>query len=232
MYQAIFISDIHLGSSFNKSRKIFELLECIEAKKIFLVGDIINTPSPNDHPHIIKFITLLQSKPWEIIYISGNHEEDRTLPPISMDFNKKLFSKKRYIYKSNHHNIYLEHGHDFHQKNRFNLMMKKFIRYWRLKKNHIAQQIKKRDTKAKPKNKDFYYHILKPIAQKLLIHSFRYYMISSAKENLCNIVICGHFHIPEDKIIKGIRYLNCGDWVENSSFIVEDMNGEFFLKQL
>ena len=37
-------------------------------------------------------------------------------------------------------------------------------------------------------------------------------------------VICGHIHKPEDKKIpiKGmeIHYLNCGDWIENNSYII------------
>jgi len=37
-------------------------------------------------------------------------------------------------------------------------------------------------------------------------------------------VICGHIHTPENKKIKVkdrfIHYLNCGDWIENNSYIV------------
>lgn len=36
-------------------------------------------------------------------------------------------------------------------------------------------------------------------------------------------VICGHIHKPENKKIKikntNIHYLNCGDWIENNSYI-------------
>jgi UDP-2,3-diacylglucosamine pyrophosphatase LpxH len=224
MYKSIFISDVHLGSSLNKNREnLFDLLEHIEAERLFLVGDIINSGSSANHPDIIKFITILQSKPWEIIYITGNNEEDRTLPPVSIDFNKNLFSQEKYIYQ---HNVYLEHGHSFHYGSNFFLIIKRFIKYFRLKSNN-----KKRSSKRELQKINLYYHIIKPLAQKLLIGSFKSYMISLAKENSCTIVICGHFHIPEDKTIKGIRYLNCGDWVNNSSFVIEDKNGNFFLKK-
>ena len=37
--------------------------------------------------------------------------------------------------------------------------------------------------------------------------------------------MCGHIHHPDDKIINGSRYLNCGDWIENNSYIIYD--GEY-----
>jgi UDP-2,3-diacylglucosamine pyrophosphatase LpxH len=37
-------------------------------------------------------------------------------------------------------------------------------------------------------------------------------------------VICGHIHKPENKKIKiknkTVHYLNCGDWIENNSYII------------
>ena len=50
----------------------------------------------------------------------------------------------------------------------------------------------------------------------------------SAKRNV-HTVVCGHIHKPEDKWIHGVRYLNCGDWVENCTYII--MNDDFKLIQ-
>jgi UDP-2,3-diacylglucosamine pyrophosphatase LpxH len=47
-------------------------------------------------------------------------------------------------------------------------------------------------------------------------------------------VICGHIHNPEDKKISvketDIHYLNCGDWIENYSYIVHT-NDKFILSK-
>ncbi|SFV50507.1 hypothetical protein MNB_SV-12-96 [hydrothermal vent metagenome] len=110
-------------------------------------------------------------------------------------------------------------------------MLSKSVIYIKYKILKIDRDRKEKRDINIPQKQNSYHRILKPLAQKLLKYSFREYMVSIAKENSCSVVICGHFHIPEDKIIKGIRYLNCGDWIENSSFIVEDMNGNFFLKR-
>ena len=29
-----------------------------------------------------------------------------------------------------------------------------------------------------------------------------------------------HIHTPEDKEIDGVRYLNTGDWIENTSYVM------------
>jgi len=222
MYKSIFISDIHLGSSHSKSKHLFELLEKVESEKIFLVGDIINASAPKEHPDVVKFITLLHSKPWKIIYIKGNHEEDRVkFPPVSLSFDKELFPIENYIYNNGKQEIYIEHGHRFHESNIINIMLKKIAIYLRFRK---GTKIAKR---KKSKRKSLYNKVMKPLAQKILIFSFQSYMVSRSKKNGCNVAICGHFHVPQEKNIKNIHYLNCGDWIENQSYIIEDMSGNF-----
>ena len=39
-------------------------------------------------------------------------------------------------------------------------------------------------------------------------------------------VICGHIHHPADRRFAGIHYLNCGDWVESCTAIIETHAGE------
>jgi methylenetetrahydrofolate reductase (NADPH) len=63
------------------------------------------------------------------------------------------------------------------------------------------------------------------------ITDFETQLVYQAKERGCKGVIAGHIHTPADKIIKGIHYLNCGDWIENNSYIVYD-DKKFELKQL
>jgi len=39
-------------------------------------------------------------------------------------------------------------------------------------------------------------------------------------------VICGHIHHASDRGFGGIHYLNCGDWVESCTAIIETIEGE------
>ena len=40
-------------------------------------------------------------------------------------------------------------------------------------------------------------------------------------------VICGHIHHATEKTIDGVAYLNCGDWVESCTALVEHFDGHF-----
>jgi UDP-2,3-diacylglucosamine pyrophosphatase LpxH len=58
------------------------------------------------------------------------------------------------------------------------------------------------------------------------ITSFEDQLVYQAKIRGCKGVICGHIHKPEDRKINSIHYLNCGDWIENNSYIIYD-KGQF-----
>lgn len=42
-----------------------------------------------------------------------------------------------------------------------------------------------------------------------------------AVKRQCEGIIAGHVHHPADAMVGDIRYLNCGDWVETLSAVVE-----------
>ena len=228
MHKSIFISDTHLGSLHNNSNKLFNLLESIETEQLFLIGDIINRSASKEHPDIVKFIELIQSKKWEVIYISGNNEEERDDSAIIIG---KLIPQKNHIYLSSQDSVYLEHGHRFHTQGKINRVLKQGVRYLKrfLFYTREIRATHRVNNNFKVQKESFYYRYIKPFAQKALHHSFKSYMLIRAKEKGCSTVICGHFHIPKDSIIDNVRYLNCGDWVKHSSYIVESRDGEFSL---
>ena len=42
-------------------------------------------------------------------------------------------------------------------------------------------------------------------------------------------MVCGHIHSAADRRIGNVRYLNCGDWVDTCSAIVEHFDGRLEL---
>ena len=56
------------------------------------------------------------------------------------------------------------------------------------------------------------------------ITSFEEEIVRQGIKHNCSTVICGHIHHPEDKLIDNTRYLNCGDWIENNSYIIYNNN--------
>ncbi len=222
-YKSIFLSDIHLGSQHCKSKQLFNMLQKVEAKNLFLVGDIITQNAKADNKDIEKFIEIINSKDWNIVYILGNHEKDRIHPLIELNPQNPLKTYHYYIYKNGKQNIYLTHGDSFHNKDIFNRILK--FTLTRVKKT--AQKIE--DKKYRGEASTLYHKKVKPIAQKYLHNSYINYLTKLAKKNNCQSTICGHIHLPEVIKTKKALYLNCGDWVNHSSYIVEEFNGEFKL---
>ena len=51
------------------------------------------------------------------------------------------------------------------------------------------------------------------------ITDFEVQLAYQARKRNCKGVICGHIHQPEMKTVEGIHYVNCGDWIENNTYI-------------
>ena len=59
------------------------------------------------------------------------------------------------------------------------------------------------------------------------ISDFEAVLSTHAKNKGYDGIICGHIHKAEIRDIEDIEYLNCGDWVESCTAIVETYEGEF-----
>ncbi len=222
-YRSLFLSDIHLGSIHCKSEALFDLLENTKAKNLFLVGDIITQNAKASHSDIVRFKKLINSRDWNIIYILGNHEKDRKVKQIKLSTVNIFKTYNTYIYDNGKKRIYLTHGDIFHQKDIFQKLLK-----WTLTK--VKKGAKKIEQKRKTHNTSTFYHLkIKPLLQKILHNAYVTYMSSLAKKKKCQIVICGHIHLPERIVKNGIIYLNCGDWINHASYIAEDEAGNFHL---
>jgi UDP-2,3-diacylglucosamine pyrophosphatase LpxH len=223
MYEAIFVSDAHLGSS--KNGKFFlEFLEDIKCKKLFLIGDLIDVVCDNPEPILDDFFKIIKNKECEVYYFLGNHEKEN--PNIKKLLNHYYKDKKLYdshIYNGIKYKIFIEHGDSFHNKDIFNRTLKYSL--YTLKKFLF----KNKDKKAKLASKKGIYYKIKPFIRDILYNSFTKYMINQAKKNNCNAIICGHLHHPQIQQSNPI-YVNCGDWLKYNSFIVEDTKGNLELK--
>jgi hypothetical protein len=54
-------------------------------------------------------------------------------------------------------------------------------------------------------------------------------VVRDVKSRGCDGVICGHIHAATIKQIEGVTYINCGDWVDSCTAIVEHFDGRMEL---
>jgi UDP-2,3-diacylglucosamine pyrophosphatase LpxH len=56
-------------------------------------------------------------------------------------------------------------------------------------------------------------------------------VVAEARRLEVDGVVCGHIHHAVITDFEGVKYMNCGDWVESMTAIVEHMDGNFELIQ-
>jgi UDP-2,3-diacylglucosamine pyrophosphatase LpxH len=59
------------------------------------------------------------------------------------------------------------------------------------------------------------------------IGAFEKALATEARHHRADGVICGHIHTAAMHDDYGLRYINCGDWVESCTAVVEGHDGKF-----
>jgi UDP-2,3-diacylglucosamine pyrophosphatase LpxH len=234
-YQAIIVSDIHIGTSDCKAEEFIKFIESHPTDLLILNGDIIdgwafNRGSKWKKPHtkIISKLLKLSNKT-RIVWLRGNHDEflhefvGNVLGgiEISEDYVLDLDNgDSYYIFHGDVIDVFitkykwLSHigsiGYDFALW--LNRVYNGYRRWRNLPYYSISQRIK-----SSVKTATNY------------INDFEETALSMGVKKGCNGVMCGHIHHPDDRIIDGHRYLNSGDWVENMSAILVDKNSKITL---
>ena len=242
-YQAIVVSDLHLGTKDSKAEEFIEFLEEHPTDLLILNGDIIDGWAINrgakwkkQHTKVISKLLQLSNKT-QIIWIRGNHDEfiqdfiGTHLGRIEIKEDYRLIIQRwveNDVYRNE--NYYVFHGDVvdvFITKYKwlskigavgydFALTLNRWYNTYRKWRNLPYQSISKK-IKGGVKASTNY------------INDFETTALSMAHKKGCNGVICGHIHQPEDRIINGHRYLNSGDWIENMSAILIGKNGDICL---
>jgi UDP-2,3-diacylglucosamine pyrophosphatase LpxH len=235
-YQSIFISDVHLGTRFSKAKQLLNFLKHNDSDNLILVGDIIDGWTikrkfiwPQTHSDVIQKILKKARKGTKVTFITGNHDEFiRPFVPLILGDSLKIANELEYKsikgkkYYITHGDIFDsitmtkkwlailgDYGYDLllHLNAILNFCRKSLgiKKYWSLSK-YIKDSVK---------------------SSISFINDFETVLSTHAKNKGYDGIICGHIHKAEIRQIDEIDYLNCGDWVESCTAIVETYEGEF-----
>jgi UDP-2,3-diacylglucosamine pyrophosphatase LpxH len=237
-YKSIFISDVHLGTSDSQAKELLEFLKDNESENLYLVGDIIDGWALRrkfkwlqSHSDVIQKILRKARKGTKIYYVLGNHDEFvRPFLPLMLGDNIYVANEFDYIDTSGKRYL-VTHGDFFDsitmtkkwlallgdQAYMFTLKINRPINYIRellgYRKYWSLSQYLKQNVK---KSVNF-------------ITDYEQVLSKEAIRGDYDGVVCGHIHHAEIRYIDGIHYLNCGDWVESASALVETLDGEWKL---
>jgi len=235
--RAIFLSDIHLGTRGCQAERLLDFLREHEADYIFLVGDIVDFWAMSRGIHwsaaqntVVQKL-LRRARHGEHIYlIPGNHDE------ALREYDDTAFGDIRVVREYIHtaadgRRYLLIHGDEFDQVTRYHrwLAVLGDIGYNGLVRiNAWLSWLRRR------LNRPGYWSLAGYAKRKVktavsFIFDFEDSVIHAARERGVDGVICGHIHSATLREVEGITYINCGDWVDSCTAIVEHLDGRMEL---
>ena len=215
MYDAVIISDLHLGSKVCQSKLLLKFLSNFEdhdfSKKLILNGDVFDSWDfrrlCKKHWKILSLFRKI-SKHTNIIWINGNHDG----PSEVVSHLLGIEVVEEYVFESGSKNIMILHGHMFDNfiadHPVFTWIADRF--YCFLQKLHLqgARYLKQR-------SKTFL-RCSEQIEQKARAYA-------ASKD--CSVVCCGHTHYALATEIDSIEYYNSGCWTEVPCSFIGIKNG-------
>jgi UDP-2,3-diacylglucosamine pyrophosphatase LpxH len=238
-FRAIFLSDIHLGTRGCQADRLLSFLRQHEAEQLFLVGDIIDFWAMKRSIHwtsaqntVVQKILRRARHGEQVMLIPGNHDE-ALREYHNVAFGDIMVSKEHIHTTADGRRFLIIHGDDFDQVTRhhrwlavlgdvgYNFLVRAngwlaWVRrtfgiadYWSL-----AGYAKRRVKRAVSFIFDF---------EDAVMHAVRGRGLDG--------VICGHIHSAAIKEVEGLTYINCGDWVDSCTAIVEHFDGRMELIQ-
>lgn len=233
-YRSVFISDIHLGTRMSQADKLLDFLKTFECDKIYLVGDIIDGWAmsksrywPQAHNDVIQKLLRKGRKGTEIVYIPGNHDEFMR-DYCDSEFGHILLVKDTIHIGVDDRIYYVTHGDQFDVVVK-NIKWLAYIGSWAYDFSIMLNVLFNRARKLFGLE---YWSLSAWLKYKVkeavnFIGDYEKSLSSYAKSKKFNGIICGHIHHPSIRDIDGIEYINCGDWVESCTAVVEHHDGKF-----
>ncbi|HJU32767.1 MAG TPA: UDP-2,3-diacylglucosamine diphosphatase [Hyphomicrobiaceae bacterium] len=234
--RTLFISDVHLGTRTAQAHRLLEFLKQYEADTVYLVGDIIDfwkvRRGPvwaQSHNDVLQKLMRRVRKGTRLVYIPGNHDECLRDyvglhfggVEIHRDLVHTTMSGQRYL---------VLHGDEFDVIVR----VAKWLAFLGDRGYELALWLNNPLNWVRRHLGLGYWSLSAYLKYRVksavnFIGAFEEAVATEARRRKVDGVICGHIHHAADRRIEGAHYLNCGDWVESCTAIVETHEGELRL---
>lgn len=234
--RAIFISDLHLGTTGCQASALLDFLKTYSSEQLYLVGDIIDGWQlrrrwywPQAHNDVIQKLLRKVRKGCKVIYVPGNHDE------FAREFLGHSFGGIEIVEEAVHETIdgrkfWVIHGDYFDGV----IQCAKWLAYvgdnlyeFTLKLNRYLTSLRTRLGLPYWSLSQYLKYKVKTAVNYVL--SFEQAVAAEASRRGLNGVICGHIHHAEIRDINGVTYCNDGDWVESLTALVEHFDGSIEL---
>jgi UDP-2,3-diacylglucosamine pyrophosphatase LpxH len=235
--RSIFLSDIHLGTRGCQADRLLNFLREYESDNLFLIGDIIDFWAMGRSIHwtsaqntVVQKILRRARHGEKVVFIPGNHDESLR-EYDGTTFGDILIAREWQHVTTDGKRLLLIHGDQFDQVIRhhrwvailgdkaydvlvrINEWLSWFRRTFRISGYWSLAGYAKRKVKS----------------AVTFIFDFEESVIHAVRNRGLDGVVCGHIHSATIKVVDGLLYINCGDWVDSCTAIIEHMDGRLEL---
>lgn len=236
--RSIFLSDVHLGTPACHAERLAEFLDAHEAQRIYLVGDIVDLWAMRRRglrwsaAQTLVLARLLERarRGVEIVFVPGNHDE--ALRTHAGQRIGSLRIERDCVHTGADGRRWLVlHGDEFDGVTRCHRLVAALgsraydALVWASRSVGALRRRLRRPG----------HWSLAAYAKGRLgsaaafIREFEEAVVRYARERGVDGVICGHIHTAAAREAEGVAYLNCGDWVESCTAVVEQASGRMEL---
>ena len=230
--RTVWISDVHLGFPGCSADYLAEFLRSIRCEKLYLVGDIIDFWYmkrrrfwSQSHNNVVRCILGKAKHGTEVVFIPGNHDENlRDYEQLQLgnirialdDIHETLDGRRLLITHGDQYDYVMRHS-------RFLAVVGSFLYDWLLRANRVVNWARRKLKKDYWSLAAYLKHKVKNAVQ--YIGQYEEILAAEAERRGVDGLVCGHIHRAEISRIGDVVYLNCGDWVESCTALVERWDG-------
>ena len=232
--RTIFISDVHLGTRTARAAALLDFLKHHEAETIYLVGDIIDfwrirrgSHWPQTHNDVIQKLLRKVRRGTRVVFIPGNHD-DCLREFVGMRFGGIELCRTAIHRTATGQPYLVTHGDEFDvviRSAKWLAILGDHGYEFALWLNNPLNWVRRHLGFGYWSLSAYLKYSVKTAVN--FIGAFENAVATEAARQGAAGVICGHIHHAADRKIDDVHYLNCGDWVESCTGLIENDDGSF-----
>jgi len=233
-YRTIWVSDVHLGTPGCKAEHLVDFLKANQCETLYLVGDIIDGWKltggwywPQEHTNVIRKILTKAKRGADVYYITGNHDEFlRRFVNFGLSMGNIHVLNEHVHVTADGRRLLVLHGDAFDVITRYH----KWIAIAGDSLYENAMRFNRHFNRVRRKLGMPYWSLSAYAKNRVksavnIVSDFEESVAHECRRRGLDGVVCGHIHHAEMREINGVQYMNCGDWVESCSALVEHYDG-------
>jgi UDP-2,3-diacylglucosamine pyrophosphatase LpxH len=237
--RTVWISDSHLGFPGANADALLTFLREVRCEQLFLVGDIIDFWAlkkkrhwPQSHNNILRTVLGMAKHGTRVVYVPGNHDDVVRHHDGLVLGNIEIHDRVIHETADGRRFVVL-HGDQFDSA----VVSSRLVGLVGSRAYAGLLRVNRLVNWGRACLGMEYWSLAAAAKQKVkkaatYIANFEQAVAYEAQRQGVDGLICGHIHRAELSQLDGVTYINCGDWVESATALVEYADGTLELWRL